>query len=56
MPRETEIERRLLYALVLIQQKQAKQAAEVLNVIDLKRQCDLHRVCALQPGRCVTQT
>jgi len=36
MPRETEIERRLLYALVLIQQKQAKQAAEVLNVIDLK--------------------
>ncbi|MBI3776063.1 MAG: tetratricopeptide repeat protein, partial [Gammaproteobacteria bacterium] len=34
--RETEIERRLLYALVLIQQKQPKQAAEVLNVIDLK--------------------
>lgn len=36
MPRETDIERRLLYALVLIQQKQPKQAAEVLNVIDLK--------------------
>lgn len=36
MPREAEIERRSLFALVLIQQKQAKQAAEVLNVIDLK--------------------
>ncbi len=36
MPRESDIERRLLYALVLIQQKQPKQAAEVLNVIDLK--------------------
>jgi tetratricopeptide (TPR) repeat protein len=36
LPKETEIERRLLYALVLIQQGQAKKAAEVLNVIDLK--------------------
>ena len=34
--RENDIERRLLYALVLIQQKQPKQAADVLNVIDLK--------------------
>lgn len=36
MPREIELERRLLYALVLIQQRQPKQAADVLNVIDLK--------------------
>ena len=36
MTRETEIERRLLYAQVLTQQKQPKQAAEVLSVIDLK--------------------
>ena len=36
MPREAELERRSLYALVLIQQKQTKQAADVLNVIDLK--------------------
>ena len=36
MPREAELERRLLFALVLIQQKQPKQAADVLNVIDLK--------------------
>ncbi len=36
MPRESDLERRLLFALALIQQKQPKQAAEVLNVIDLK--------------------
>ncbi len=36
LPRETEIERRLLYALILIQQQQAKQAADVLSVIDFK--------------------
>lgn len=34
--KDSEIERRLLYALVLIQQNQTKQAAEVLSVIDLK--------------------
>lgn len=36
MPKEIEIERRLLYALVLIQQNQPKQAADVVSVIDLK--------------------
>ncbi len=36
MIKDSEIERRLVYAMVLIQQNQTKKAAEVLSVIDLK--------------------
>jgi tetratricopeptide (TPR) repeat protein len=36
MIKDSEIERRLVFAMVLIQQNQTKQAAEVLSVIDLK--------------------